>query len=39
MKKRGLEGEFLHEQVYMLIHFKSMQVVGITLQSHQKTTE
>jgi len=23
----------------MLIHFKSMQVVGITLQSHQKATE
>jgi hypothetical protein len=35
----GLEGEFLHEQVDVLIDFESVQVVGISLQSHQKTTE
>jgi hypothetical protein len=31
VQKCGLESQFLHEQVHVLIDFKSMQVVGISL--------
>jgi hypothetical protein len=38
-RKIKLECKFLHEQVDVLIHLESLQVVGISLQSHQQPSE
>lgn len=33
-----LEGQFLHEEVNSRVYFKTVEVVGITLQPHEEAT-
>lgn len=34
-----LKCKFLHEKIDIRVHLKVMQIVGITLKSHEKTTK
>ena len=36
--RSSLEGKFFHKEVNMMINFKTMQIVCITLKSHKKST-
>lgn len=35
----SLEGELLHEQVHVLVHLEAVQVVGVSLQPHEQSSE
>lgn len=36
LSSRPLEGQFLHEEVHPGVHFEAMQVVGISLETHEQ---
>lgn len=33
------KGQFLHQKINMIVNFEAVQIVGVTLQSHEKTSK